>query len=251
MSSAISRLGLTRDMKGRAHEDTRGTPITDGEDGDGTSGFYEVTDMPHPPPSTDATSLAAKAQLIQHQITTTKDFFKTGRVFAIITPKQCSEHVHTGSARDEGDPSRHQIHVMLAAMNSADWCYCIRIRTYGRNGIKHLKADSGTQNCRKDDEARAVLEIIQKDIDAHAIVHTKELTPYQAPGEPDMKKRSLAVVLDPGLTHGVIDRMSRACFTRLRKVRHGVKVASVGRLDEISQACLWRYFEELTEGVRQ
>lgn len=246
----MSRLGLTKDIKGQRDEDTADTSATYGDDSDRSDHFYEVTGMPPPPSSTDATSLAAKMHLLQHQIVATKGFFKMGQVFAIITPKQGSEVENMGTVPDKEDPSRYQIHVMLAVMNVAEWCYCIRIRTYGGNGIKHLKARSGTQNCRDDDEAPAVLEGIQKDIDAHAIVHTKDLSPYQAPGEPDMKKRSLAVLLEPGLTHGVIDRMSRACFISPRKIRHGEKVASIGRLDEISQACLWRYFEELTQDVK-
>jgi hypothetical protein len=190
--------------------------------------FSEVTGILPDQSLTDATYLAAKKQLASELVTESADYFKVGTVFA--------------TARDDN------VRLWLVARQHPDCCFCIRIRTYQGRGIGHLKDDFDFQARIQDPELRAIQQsLVQKDIDAHAIVYPKRhRSPYRdTAGEPFMRKERLGVELTPGLDHQVVDRMSRACFTRTYRLRYNQRVAKVGCLDPFAVSCVETYIREL------
>ncbi len=207
--------------------------------------FYEISGMPPPPSLTVATAFSARLQLANEVRIRPASFFKIGMVLATGTPRpDLGDHVRT--TLDAARPS-YRVRVWLVAGKASDCCYCVRIRTYQGKGIKHLKDALEAQRLVAHHENYAAsLEGVQKDIDAHAIIFPQgERDPYPDPEEPYMKKRSLAVQLGPGLGHEAIDRMSRACFTRLYRITYEERFASIGCLEKRSLPFLARYAAEL------
>jgi hypothetical protein len=198
----------------------------------------DITGMPSVPSISDATSLAACRQLIGAMSIAPAPFFKFGRCFATIMPR--------------GGAAPSKVRLWLVIKNHTDCVYCIRIRTYQGHGIRHLAADKMLHSLELDPTKRKHLcDGTQKDIDAHAVVFPKgRRAPLPGPEEPHMMKESLGIVLDFGLDTEVLDRMSRACFTRIYQIGHNEEVASVGQIDKYSLPYLVRYVRDMYEGAR-
>jgi len=266
VATIMAQLGLTRANRGQAGQHSTSSVISHHGANDGARShtragrhtatetysnvydeaeFCNVTGMPPTPPLTTATSLAAKSQLVNELVLGDAEVIQFGLVFATVLPKHIPEGQINNTLQNRQNP--YHIRLWLVARKFLDCCFCIRIRTYQGNGIKHLKADMMIQTLLGDERLRALQqEGVQKDIDAHTIIYPKEARSATLdPAEPRMKKQSLSVVLSPGIGHEVIDRMSRACFIRPYRIEYGEQVARIGTLDKVSQACLERYTAEM------
>ncbi|KAJ9611587.1 hypothetical protein H2200_004771 [Cladophialophora chaetospira] len=209
--------------------------------------LFTDLNMPPDPSLTHATSMAAKAQLVDEAVSRTAIRFQQGLIIATIEPKQKPE-CQSQSAQ-LGTNNQNYVRLWLVVYTLPDCCFCVRIRTYQGHGIKHLKVDRTIQALHEDETARREqIAAIDKDIKAHVVVYpAEEREPYRDPEEPFMCKEPLAVILKHGLDHEIVDRMSRACFTRLYRFRYddGPQVAVVGHLEKPSVPFMVRYAEQL------
>ena len=190
--------------------------------------FEKVTGMPPNPSLSAATATSMKALVASQLVIGQEDFFRVGLVFVSV----------------ESKAGREEVRLWIVAGKSRHRYWCVRIRTYKGEGIKHLAARRlQIQSLVQVESLRATqLNEVQKDIDAHTIVFPKKFRPARRdPDEPFMVKKSLGVVLDDGVGHQVIRQMCRACFTCLAPRKYGEQVARVGQLDKRSSHSLYWY----------
>lgn len=111
-----------------------------------------------------------------------------------------------------------------------NYFFCIRIKTYGGQGIVHLKG--------KD----------ERDITAHTIIHVRGQAVSKRPEEPDMKKRSLEVELAAGIDNSVLKPTSRVCFMRHERMSYDIEAVVIGKLTGFSVDLLEIYYENELKG---
>jgi hypothetical protein len=196
--------------------------------------FGESTGMPPALSQSDATSLAVKSHLLSIMASKlAPELLEIGQCLATAVPSKVS--------------SSDNVCLWLVIRLTVEFCYCVRIRTYQGNGIKHLAADREIQARNVDPTTREQqLRGVDADINAHAIVYPRGArSAHWDPNEPRMTKESLAIALNYDIEPGVIDQMARACFTRICPVDYGQKYVSVGQVHAKYRPFFDAYVDEL------
>ncbi|KAI9741065.1 MAG: hypothetical protein M1834_002778 [Cirrosporium novae-zelandiae] len=160
-----------------------------------------------------------------------KKFFKLGRVFAVLWHENRGDNSRPGHGPNGsewstksfqlapyGEPVYSSIRRMVVVREGEGCCWCLPISTYGGQGT--LKPGLNPE--------------------LHAIIHMEDQPPQRRQDETQMTKEPIQVrAAGP---EQKLDRMSRLNFGKVYTIEHNVKVANVGKVNEMSMPKLVSYW---------
>jgi hypothetical protein len=156
-------------------------------------------------------------------------FFVPGRVFAVLwyEPARSVDdryEYNLGSKFTQSIVSH--IMRMVVVKEHHGFCWAVPINTYRGQGV-------------------AKLGFYKHDVDAHAIIHDRNLRAHADLNEPTMSKRPISVAMNPGES---LHPMSRINFSKLHTVEHDVKVKDIGSISTESMSDFSAYWSAQITG---
>ena len=160
------------------------------------------------------------------------DFFKVGKVFAIVDHQEDNRPPRSTSSDVWSTKTTSGLFILshvrrfIVVKEGHGFCWSVGINTYGGQGVRKRGFN-------------------KKDQDAHAIAYTSDSKPIRLPDEPKLLKDPIEI--NPVSRAGKVERLdaaSRIDFARVRTVEHNVRVKHVGEVARKSLPYLRSYWSK-------